>query len=177
MKRREFMAVAGLSALALGTGAAPGVARGADAPRGGGTVGPPLGPEEELILSLASLAPNGHNTQPWSVKAAAKDRWIVGVDPARRLPAVDPTDRETVISLGTFLENLVQGARALGREATVEVLSDRRDAPALYEVRLAPRPAEDGGAVTRIEARRTQRRGFRSDPIAAADRDALLAAA
>jgi hypothetical protein len=90
---------------------------------------------------------------------------------------VDPTDRETVISLGTFLENLVQGARALGREATVEVLSDRRDAPALYEVRLAPRPAEDGGAVTRIEARRTQRRGFRSDPIAAADRDALLAAA
>jgi hypothetical protein len=177
MTRREFTAAAGASALALAAGAAPRPAAASDDLRGGGRVGQPLGPEEERILALASLAPNGHNTQPWAVRVKARDRWTVGVDPERRLPAVDPSDRETVISLGTFLENLVVGARALGREVAMEVLSERRDAAELYEVRLSPRPAEDGDAVARIEARRTLRKGYRSDPLAAADRDAVLAAA
>jgi hypothetical protein len=177
MTRREFTAAAGASALALAAGAAPRPAAASDDLRGGGRVGQPLGPEEGRILSLASLAPNGHNTQPWAVRVKARDRWTVGVDPERRLPAVDPSDRETVISLGTFLENLVVGARALGREIAMEVLSEKRDAAELYEVRLSPRPAEDGGAVARIEARRTLRKGYRSDPLAAADRDAILAAA
>jgi len=177
LTRREFTATAGAAALALAAGASPRRAAAEGPLRGDGRVGPPLGPEEERILALASLAPNGHNTQPWAVTVKARDRWTVGVDPERRLPGVDPADRETVISLGAFLENLVLAARAAGREATVEVLSERRDAPALFEVRLAPRAPEDGGTVTRIESRRTLRNGYRDDPLAAPDRDALLAAA
>jgi hypothetical protein len=177
MTRREFAATAGGAALALAAGAGPRRAAGTEPLRGEGSVGPPLGPEEERILALASLAPNGHNTQPWAVTVKARDRWAVGVDPGRRLPGVDPADREAVLSLGAFLENLVLAARAAGREAAVEVLSERRDAPALFEVRLAPRAPEDGGTVARIESRRTLRNGYRDDPLAAADREALLAAA
>jgi len=30
------------------------------------------------ILSLASLAPSGHNTQPWTVKIIEPNHWLIG---------------------------------------------------------------------------------------------------
>jgi hypothetical protein len=126
---------------------------------------------------LAALAASSHNTQPWAVLVEARDRLTVSADPARKLKAVDPDGRELVLSLGTFLENLSQAASAAGREATMEVVTAPRSQPAALKVRLEPRTPDDGRAVARIERRRTLRKGYRSEALIPADRDAILGAA
>jgi hypothetical protein len=65
------------------------------------------------LIRYATLAANGHNTQPW--KFAIKENAIeIHPDYTRRLPAVDPNDRELWISLGCALENIVIAARFVG---------------------------------------------------------------
>src|SRR5512145_690217 len=50
------------------------------------------------LVRYAALAANGHNTQPW--KFAIKEKTIeIHPDYTRRLPTVDPKDRELWISL------------------------------------------------------------------------------
>ncbi|MEJ3658126.1 nitroreductase [Actinomycetes bacterium KLBMP 9759] len=48
-------------------------------------------------------APSAHNTQPWVLRYAA-DRVEVVWDPARTLPAGDPTGRDLLLSMGAFVE-------------------------------------------------------------------------
>lgn len=65
------------------------------------------------LVHHATLAANGHNTQPW--KFAIHENAIeIHPDHTRRLPIVDPDNRELWISLGCALENLIVAARALG---------------------------------------------------------------
>jgi hypothetical protein len=71
------------------------------------------------ILYYASLAPSGHNTQPWSVRLGHEEMWI-GTERSRWLPGVDPTNREATLSLGAFLENLIVAAPAYGYVADYE---------------------------------------------------------
>jgi len=52
--------------------------------------------DERAILQLASLAPSGHNTQPWFVKYIEPYHWIIGNDKSKWLSGVDPTQRETI---------------------------------------------------------------------------------
>jgi len=69
-------------------------------------------PMQEMIRH-ATLAANGHNTQPW--RFAVTERTItIHPDYSRRLPIVDPDNRELWISLGCALENLLLAARAAG---------------------------------------------------------------
>ena len=49
------------------------------------------------ILHHASRAPSGHNSQPWYVRLIDDRKMIIGADPERRLPAVDPNNRETML--------------------------------------------------------------------------------
>ena len=65
------------------------------------------------MVRYATLAPSGHNTQPWKF-AIQGDTIRILPDFARRLPAVDPQDRELWISLGCALENAVLAAQAAG---------------------------------------------------------------
>ncbi len=70
------------------------------------------------LIHFATLAANGHNTQPW--KFAIKDSAIeIHPDYARELKVVDPQHRELWISLGCALENLLLAARAAGYAAEV----------------------------------------------------------
>jgi nitroreductase len=176
MTRRAFVTSEGAGAVAAGAGLAPRRSSAA-LPRTGDRVGSPLGPEEERILALAALAPSSHNTQPWTVVVRARDRFVVAADPARGLGVVDPAGRELALSLGTFLENLDQAARAAGREVGVTPVAGPPGAPATFDVTFAPRTPEPGSAVTRIEHRRTLRKGYLSEALAPQDREALLAAA
>lgn len=81
------------------------------------------------VLYHASLAPSGHNSQPWFVEIINETEWIIGSDERRWLPRVDPANREVMLSLGAFIENLVQAAAATGFHAEVEVIArDRFDA-------------------------------------------------
>lgn len=65
------------------------------------------------LIRLATLAPSGHNTQPWFFTQG--DRCIyLHPDHSRRLPVVDPDDHALWISLGCALENLAIATRCAG---------------------------------------------------------------
>lgn len=128
------------------------------------------------VLRLAARAPSGHNSQPWMVRVVEPDVWRLGLARERGLAAVDPEDREAVLALGAFVENLTLAARHHGHEAEVAVLTDDRRAPELVEVRLRPAATSpDPGVVSRIELRRTLRRDYGPDSLAAEDWKALAA--
>ncbi len=57
------------------------------------------------MIAHAVRAPSGHNTQPW-LFTVGSDHITISPDPGRRLPVVDPDDRELFISLGCAAENL-----------------------------------------------------------------------
>jgi hypothetical protein len=82
---------------------------------------PPNAPAPLKMLGLvryATLAANGHNAQPWKF-ALLPDAIEIRPDYSRRLPAVDPSDRELWISLGCALENLIIAARAMGYDPAI----------------------------------------------------------
>lgn len=76
-------------------------------------------PLRELVR-CATLAANGHNTQPWRFHLEP-DRITISPDFSRRTPAVDPDDHHLWVSLGCATENLVQAARLIGKHADVEL--------------------------------------------------------
>ena len=66
------------------------------------------------LLRYATLAPSGHNTQPWTFRAAG-DRIDILPDLSRRTPIVDPDDHHLFISMGCAAENLALASGARGR--------------------------------------------------------------
>ena len=133
----------------------------------------PFRPGEREILYLASLAPSGHNTQPWKVRYLEPYRWVVGNDRARWLPAVDPQQRETVLSIGAFLQNLEYAAASLGFEAGFTLLADSNQAEDLVAVTLRQTGRAPAFDAQTIRRRRTLRSGYLNDPIRPADLEFL----
>ncbi len=127
---------------------------------------------EEEILYLASLAPSGHNAQPWKVKVKGGGHFIISINPDRYLPAVDPTNRETMISMGAFIENLVQAAESRGYSASVNILARRLTDTRIAEVKLTKTSAgKDSTSV--IKSRRTVRSGMKPEVITGRDISAI----
>ena len=75
------------------------------------------------LVRLATLAPSGHNTQPWKFVVSPNEIRIYP-DLTRRVPAVDPDNRELWISLGGALENLLIAAERAGYQAEASYLLD-----------------------------------------------------
>ncbi|OGR26102.1 MAG: hypothetical protein A2277_21665 [Desulfobacterales bacterium RIFOXYA12_FULL_46_15] len=113
-----------------------------------------MDPVAYRILYYASLAPSGHNSQPWFVRMIGKTRWIIGSDKDRWLPQVDGSNREVMLSLGAFIENLVQAANALGY--AVETLVTGKDVfdPEVVLINISKSKAVDI-PLQRIITRRT----------------------
>ncbi|BBC72322.1 Tat pathway signal protein [Altererythrobacter sp. B11] len=65
------------------------------------------------LVRYATLAPNGHNTQPWRFTL---DQGSIAIAPdfTRRTPVVDPDDHHLFVSLGCAAENLALAAAACG---------------------------------------------------------------
>ncbi len=78
----------------------------------------PAKPEIRDLVRYATLAANGHNTQPWQFRAH-RDDIVVLPDFARRTPVVDPDDHHLYASLGCASENLSLAARARGMAGEV----------------------------------------------------------
>jgi len=89
-----------------------------------------------LITGYASLASSSHNTQPWRVKIISNSEFIVQSDSARWLQKVDPENRELLLSIGSFWENLDQAARASGYEAKTEILAANPKDTDILKVKL-----------------------------------------
>lgn len=75
-------------------------------------------------LSYAVLAPNPHNTQPWTIALEGDDRVVIGFDPDRQLPHTDPFDRQLTIGMGCFLEMMVMAAAADGYRVELDLFPD-----------------------------------------------------
>lgn len=72
------------------------------------------------LIRYATLAANGHNTQPWLFRESPQAIAILP-DFSRRTPVVDPDDHHLYVSLGCAIENLEIAARATGRSGAVVV--------------------------------------------------------
>lgn len=121
------------------------------------------------ILHLAALAPSGHNTQPWTVRLLGPYHWVIGNDPRGWLPVVDPTQRETMLSLGAFVQNLEYAAAHFGYQCRWEVRAATRQAAEVLEVQLARRPGPAYADVGALLGRRTLRTGLAAEAIRPAD--------
>lgn len=124
-----------------------------------------LKPDEKKILFLASLAPSGHNTQPWFVQYLEPYHWIIGNDKSKWLPAVDPTQRETVLSIGTFIQNLEYAADSLGYTCQWNLLATTNQDERVMEVKLNQAASKKDFDTTAIRSRRTVRSGYLSEML------------
>ena len=131
--------------------------------------------DEKQILFLASLAPSGHNTQPWFVRPLAPYRWIIGNDRRKWLPAVDPQQRETLLSLGAFFQNLEFAAAAFGYACRWTLLAVTNQDAWVAEVQLVKTAAGNFTDVEAMKNRRTLRAGFSRAALRPADLAHLIA--
>jgi nitroreductase len=129
----------------------------------------------ETLIRYATLAPSGHNTQPW-LFSAGDEAIRIYPDFSRRLPVVDPDDHALYISLGCAAENLAIAAAHHGLAASVEPFPDDEPAECI-RVRLAQGGSSDAGPLFRaIHERQSNRQKYHRKPIPAADIDQLLTA-
>lgn len=128
-----------------------------------------LDPVTARILLHASLAPSGHNSQPWEVTFISPTHWRIGIPPKRRLPAVDPQGRETLISLGAFIENLAQAAATQGLTAEVQILQEDPLGQQMLDLLLVAGPVASLNTLERMQRRRVVKKGQRPERLSSAD--------
>jgi hypothetical protein len=83
-------------------------------------------------LSYALLAPNPHNLQPWQVRLEGADALTLHHDPSRRLPETDPFDRQIIIGLGCFIEQMVLAAGVAGQAVDVTYMPEGEGGPVAH---------------------------------------------
>ncbi len=173
MNRRNFLKLSGEGVLLLGgmsmLNACSGLKR-EDFPRSNGEKETIKGLEKDEmeILYLASLAPSGHNTQPWTVRILEPKHWVIGSDKKRWLPAVDPENRELLLGISAFIENLVIAAGASGYEVDIQIIAKNPLDPDIAEIRLKKSKPVDF-PLEKIRKRRTVRSGYTDQEIKAED--------
>ena len=124
-----------------------------------------LNPDEKEILILASLAPSGHNTQPWFVQYIEPYHWIIGNDRTKWLPAVDPTQRETMLSIGAFIQNLEYAAISFGYVCHWNLIAITNQNDRVIEVSLTKESTKNTFDIENIKTRRTVRSNFLSENL------------
>jgi hypothetical protein len=125
----------------------------------------PLQTDEKEILFLASLAPSGHNTQPWFVKYMKPYHWVIGNDKSRWLPGVDPTQRETILSIGAFIQNLEYAANNLGYNCQFGILATTNQDENIVDVKLTKATGIISYDIEEIKHRRTVRSNYLTDAL------------
>ncbi len=130
--------------------------------------------DEREILFLASLAPSGHNTQPWVVKYIEPYHWVIGNDKSRWLPGVDPAQRETILSIGAFLQNLEYAANNLGYNCQFSILATTNQAENIVDVKLTKAIGMIKYDIEQIKYRRTVRSNYLNDVLKKEDVSYLI---
>jgi hypothetical protein len=177
MNRRQLL-VAGGAIAAMGVGAA------ALATTGAGTMEEYTAAAEALrarlgerpalpdVVRLATLAANGHNTQPWRFRLA-EGRIDVIPDLTRRTPVVDPDDHHLFASLGCAAANLEIAARAVGHRGALR-FDPASDGAIVFE--FADGPPETSPLLDAITERQSTRADFDGREVGSTELDALVAA-
>lgn len=113
-------------------------------------------------LQSAILAPSGHNAQPWKFRLSDHEVEI-WADRSRRLPVIDPEDRELVISCGAALLNLRVALEAQGERVRTQLIPLPQEPDLLARAWLAEGPlarAEVDHLMPALEQRHTYRAPF-----------------
>jgi hypothetical protein len=124
----------------------------------------PASPTVRDLVRFATLAANGHNTQPWRFRI---ERGAIAIlpDAARRTPVVDPDDHHLFVSLGCAAETLAIAAGATGRPGEVGI--DTHEAGIRYS--FTDGPARPDPLLAAIPRRQSTRSDYDGRAIAPAD--------
>lgn len=79
----------------------------------------PQDPAVADLIRYATLAPSGHNAQPWRIEATGTEIRIVP-DLLHRTPVVDPDDHHLYVSLGCLAQTLAIAGAATGRPGNLD---------------------------------------------------------
>lgn len=134
---------------------------------------PPTVPETRDLIRYATLAPNGHNTQPWLFRPGQNGIAILP-DLSRRTPVVDPDNHHLFVSLGCAAENLAIAAGAAGRAGEIS-FDPAGDGKVL--VRLGTGNGGDQALFDAIPQRQSTRADYDGSSVGASDLRLLAAAA
>jgi hypothetical protein len=124
----------------------------------------------KFLLRYAVLAPSGPNNQPWKL-AVDGNEVAVMADFERTLPAVEPTNRTTYMSLGCLLTNLLVAAEHFKMGYEVERFPNGTEAETIAIAKF-----KEGGAASQkfppdlfdeITERHTNRGAYDDRPIEA----------
>jgi hypothetical protein len=126
--------------------------------------------DERQILFLASLAPSGHNAQPWFINYVKPYHWIICNDSKNWLPAVDPLQRETILSIGAFIQNLEYAANSLGYAVEYSATALTNQEENVITIMLHKARGVPVYNTERIERRRTLRSNYLSTPLQSDDK-------
>ena len=75
------------------------------------------------ILNEACYCANAHNAQMWQVEINQDDKIILYLDKTRLLSEIDPNNKESLITMGAFIQNIVDVASFYDLIASVEVFA------------------------------------------------------
>ncbi|WP_210330850.1 Tat pathway signal protein [Mesorhizobium sp. NBSH29] len=125
------------------------------------------------LVRMATLAANGHNTQPWMFRLD-EERVQILPDMSRRTEVVDPDDHHLYTSLGCAAENLVIAAQAHGRTADLSV---ETGAETSIDIEFRSGSANVSALYQAIPLRQSTRSAYDGQPVSAADIDQLTKAA
>lgn len=131
----------------------------------------PVAPTARDLVRYATLAANGHNTQPWRFRAENRAIDILP-DFSRATRVVDPDDHHLFVSLGCATENLAIAAAATGRpgEATA-------DAEGTVHFAYSEGAARSDPMFAAIPRRQSTRADYDGRPVSAADIEKIRKAA
>ncbi|MFN3273219.1 MAG: Acg family FMN-binding oxidoreductase [Paracoccus sp. (in: a-proteobacteria)] len=175
MRRRTILIGGGLGGLALGGAGWLRTRAAADMSAHAAGLRQPLPAAASTrdLIRYATLAANGHNTQPWLFRADARGIDILP-DLTRRTPVVDPDDHHLFASLGCAAENLALAAGARGQAGQIRF--DANDGGKL-RVDLGPASAGDTTLFDAIPHRQSTRSDYDGSKVSAADLSRLATAA
>lgn len=107
-------------------------------------------PAEQLtsLIPFATLAPSSHNSQPWLFRVE-ENVLELREDRRRRLPVVDPDNRELVISCGAALGCLEIALHSFGFAGVIDICPDAAQPELLARIALG-QPAEPLAAEHRL---------------------------
>lgn len=135
----------------------------------------PLPPKPETLdfIRHATLAANGHNTQPWRFRVGP-NRIDILPDLARRTPAVDPDDHHLFVSLGCASENLALACSAGGHPGEHQFDASQEGS---ISFQFSSGTPVSSALFKAIPVRQSSRTLYDGKPVSALDLQRLAAAA
>ena len=117
-------------------------------------------------LSYALLAPSAHNRQPWLIGLTGEDTVTLWRDRTRELPHTDPFQRQLVISLGCFLEQMQIAAAEKRVGVRFDIYPDGEGGPVAVAV-FEPGAARQDPLFAAILDRWICKQAFTDQPLVA----------